>query len=257
MDNIRFLLKFGEREHLEGLANHTLYFNNALYFRGVEKNMKIKGQGDKLEASMKLLSAKATMVDDNGRTVFKNVTADFHILIQPVEKTPVFCLFAVFDKDCICNEHGKWFIHLPSHAKETIREHFPKANAVAIIKDPSAFITEIAGSIGTNCMSDLVHYFDIDDGVLNEATNMRYVSADYIKYLVQDVEPVKVEGRREYSVEVKHVFRTLFCKDTFYKDEQEYRIILPDHTIEQGTPYSAHFSEKLEILDLEDFFNHC
>ena len=49
MNDIKFFLKFGEREHLEGLQKGELYFSNAKTFRYYEEKLLIKGQGDQLE----------------------------------------------------------------------------------------------------------------------------------------------------------------------------------------------------------------
>lgn len=51
MSDIRFLLKFGQKEHMENLVAGNLYCSNAQTFWGIEDTMKIRGQGDVLEAS--------------------------------------------------------------------------------------------------------------------------------------------------------------------------------------------------------------
>lgn len=51
MGNIRFFLKFGKKEHMESLVEGNLYCSNAQTFWGIEDNLKIRGQGDGLEAS--------------------------------------------------------------------------------------------------------------------------------------------------------------------------------------------------------------
>ena len=49
MADIKYLLKFGKREHLESLVSGNIYCSNAITFWGIEDKLKIKGQGDILE----------------------------------------------------------------------------------------------------------------------------------------------------------------------------------------------------------------
>ena len=44
MNRIVCLLKFGEKEHMEGLTHGEMYFSNALNFRQIEEKEMIKGQ---------------------------------------------------------------------------------------------------------------------------------------------------------------------------------------------------------------------
>lgn len=43
MSEIKFLLKFGKREHLESLVEGNIYCSNAITFWGIEDKLKIKG----------------------------------------------------------------------------------------------------------------------------------------------------------------------------------------------------------------------
>ena len=61
MDNIQFLIKFGERTYMERFASGYLYFSHALKFREYENTLKIKGQGDRLEGGSKIFAQKFTM----------------------------------------------------------------------------------------------------------------------------------------------------------------------------------------------------
>ena len=63
MSDIRFLLKFGEKKHMENLVAGNLYCSNAQTFWGIEDNMKIRGQGDVLEASTVVYAQSMTMCD--------------------------------------------------------------------------------------------------------------------------------------------------------------------------------------------------
>lgn len=64
MKEIKYLLKFGKKEHLEKLQNGD-FFGNAVGYRQIEESLKIKGQGDKLEASTKIFAENLKMIDNN------------------------------------------------------------------------------------------------------------------------------------------------------------------------------------------------
>ena len=49
---------------------------------------------------------------------------NFSIFIEPVKKSPVFCLFGCYDKDVDASGN----IVLSAEIQDNIREHFPKAN---------------------------------------------------------------------------------------------------------------------------------
>lgn len=94
----------------------------------------------------------------------KEVIAEFRkanglMRVEPAEKMPVFCMFAVYEEDCKVDEHGNTIINLSSNEKKTIREHFPNADAVAVILNPEAFIEDISKSIGTDIKAGKVNYF--------------------------------------------------------------------------------------------------
>lgn len=58
MGEIKYLLKFGKREHLESLVQGNIYCSNAVTFWGIEDKLKIKGQGDILELEQECLLKK-------------------------------------------------------------------------------------------------------------------------------------------------------------------------------------------------------
>ena len=77
---------------------------------------------------------------------------------------PVFCMFAVYEDDCKVDITGASIINLSDDKKQTIREHFPNADAVAVIPNPEEFIEDVKRSIGTEIKAEKVNYFHIDTG---------------------------------------------------------------------------------------------
>lgn len=256
MSKIKFLLKFGKREHLESLVEGNIYFSNAITFWGIEDKLKIKGQGDILEAGTRMFAEKMIMqYPDTREVIAEYVNTNGLMRVEPATKMPVFCMFAVFEEDCKVDEYGNTIINLSNDKKQTIREHFPNADAVVIIPNPEEFIEDIRKSIGTEIKAEKVNYFHIDRGY---KTNDDRTAMDfkYMKYLLQDATPEKVGERTRYVFYVDYAFRILFCKDVFFEQEQEYRIVLPTEKIEVGKSYPVQLSTDYEIYDLNTFFEN-
>ena len=254
MAEIKFLLKFGKREHLESLVKGNIYCSNAITFWGIEDKLKIKGQGDILEAGTKIFAQKMIMQHPDTKEVIAECgKANGLVRVEPAKKMPVFCMFAVYEDDCKV-DNGNVIINLSDNKKQTIREHFPNADAVVVIPNPEVFIEDIRRSIGTEIKAEKVNYFHIDKGfeTKGERTAM---DMEYMKYLMQDAPSEKVDGETKYIFYADCAFRVLFCKDVFFEKEQEYRIVLPNDTIESGKSYPVRLSTNYEIYDLEAFFN--
>lgn len=185
MADIKYLLKFGKREHLERLVNGNIYCSNAITFWGIE------------------------VIAEFGK-------ANGLVRVEPAEKMPVFCMFAVYEEDCKENDDGSIVINLSDDKKQTIREHFPNADAVAIIPNPEVFIEDIRNSIGTEVKAEKVLYFHIDKG-FDTKDGQIAMDMEYMKYLMQDAPPVKIDGKTTYTFYADYAFRVLFCKFVIWK----------------------------------------
>ncbi len=252
MSEIKFLLKFGEREYLERLQQGYLFFSNALTFRHYEEKLLIKGQGDRLEGGSMIAASSMNMIDnETNEPVFTGVSGNMFLHYEPANLLPVFCVFACFEKDCTTNEDGTLSIKLSEDIKKNIIIHFPKADSVAIIKKPQQFIDDVHSTIGTACKSGLVNYFHLtgfnsEKGISNDLS--------YFKYLCQDVQPKRVNGRTFYSFNSKYVYRSLLCKDVFFEKEQEYRFTLPQLKLIYPKEFFVTLREYIELQDLNGFF---
>lgn len=248
------LLKFGRREHTQAFAAGQIFFSNAQTFWGIEDNLKIKGQGDRLEASSKFFASRMTMQSLEDNSVIAAVS-NCHGLVryEPAEQMPVFCLFAVLEKDCSINDDGTIEIHLSEEIKDTIRKHFPSADSVAIIDDPEQFLCDVCQGICSRVEHGLVQYFHIAEGVTGKDGQPR-MDMEYMKYLTQDVPPVIEGNKREYRFIEAYVYRALMCKDVYFQGEQEYRIVLPNEKIARGTVYNVEYTIPLRVESIDDFF---
>ena len=256
MSEIRYLLKFGRKAHVKEFAEGSLYCSNAETFWGIEENLKIKGQGDILEAGSRMFAQKMIMQahGTNETTIF-NMNANVLVHFESAKKIPVFCLFTVYDDDCVVNANGDTVITLSKEKQKTIREHFPNADSVAIISNPEQFFEDVSNSIGTRIVHEAVHYFHIDKGLEVDGGKQTAMDMEYVKYLMQDVPPVKENGKKKYVFRAEYVYRSLFCKDVYFRDEQEYRIVLSDDEITEGTHYPVKLSEDIKVIAIEDLLN--
>ena len=246
-EKIIYLLKFGKKEHIEEFVSGCLYCSTAETFWKIEKDTKIKGHGDELESGFKVHASKMELEDvETHKKIEINQDSVGLIHIDSAKKIPVFCMFAVYDDDCINSSNGNKKIHLIERKQRIIKEHFPNADTVAIIKNPKKFINNIKRDINLDIKEGLVHYFNID--------NNGPMDMEYIQYLMQDTKP-KIEGKKKkYTFYEKNVFRILFCKDKYFKDEQEYRVIFPKEKIENSTKYLFSNLKDIEVKSIDDFF---
>lgn len=255
MDEVKYLLKFGEKQYLDSFANGNLYFSNAETFQNIENKQQNKGQGDILEAGTRIFAQNVVIESPNSNiALYIDCDINFLCYYKSVKKTPIFCLFAVFEDDCCFNDNGQNIINLSIKKQRMIKEHFPKANAVAIISNPSLFLKDVENSIGEKVLHEKVHYFKIDKGYEGNANQKVHMDNDYMKYLAQDTSIKNKNGNKTFTLDEKYAYRALFCKDEYFKEQQEYRIILPNIKIEKSTIYPVTISEAIKVVSLDDFF---
>ena len=251
---MKFLLKFGEKDHIEEFASGILYCSNAVTFWGIEDKLKIKGQGDILEAGVKTFTQRTTIQEyETGEIAVIERPINVIAHIEPAKHIPVFCMFSVFDDNCEITSDGTLKIKLTAETKATIREHFPKADSVAVISNPVQFIDDVEKSIGHRIEHECVHYFHIGKGLKIENSDQTAMDSEYMKYLIQDTPPKVEKGEKIYSLAANYAYRVLFCKDVFFEREQEYRLVLPEETIYESTKYPVKIQESISIRPLDDF----
>lgn len=115
-------------------------------------------------------------------------------------------------------------------------------------------MSDVENSIGREIKHGEVQYFYIDEGLPTD-DGRRAIDMQYMKYLVQDVPPVVENRKTTYRFLDKHVYRSLLCKDVFFRDEQEYRIILLNDEIITGTSFPVRYSHNIRVMDLDNFFD--
>ena len=99
--------------------------------------MKIKGQGDILEAGTRMFAQKMIMHNPDTKEIIAEYGKSNGLMrVEPAEKMPVFCMFAVYEEDCKIDNDRTVSINLSDDKKQTIRDHFPNIDSVAIIPNP-------------------------------------------------------------------------------------------------------------------------
>lgn len=78
-------------------------------------------------------------------------------------------------------------------------------------------------SIGTEIKTENVHYFHIDKG-FDTKDGQTLMDMEYMKYLMQDVPPVRYDKVTKYTFYADYAFRVLFCKDVFFEKSRNTRL---------------------------------
>ncbi|MGN9169482.1 hypothetical protein ACTNAS_15820 [Paenibacillus polymyxa] len=95
-----FLIKFGQKEHLESLQKGNLYLNNLDYFIQMEKRNNKKGRGDKSEASLILTDVALKFINhDSNELSFTLDSAKTSLRMDEVLAKPVFCMMWIGIED--------------------------------------------------------------------------------------------------------------------------------------------------------------
>lgn len=79
MDGVKYLLKFGEKQHLDSFANGNLYFSNAETFQNIENKQQNKGQGDILEAGSRIF-ARNVVIESPNSNIALYIDCDINFL---------------------------------------------------------------------------------------------------------------------------------------------------------------------------------
>lgn len=255
-DKIKFFVKFGNKKHMNRLLKGKMYFSNANRFREIEYERGEKGQGDAYEGILRL---------ENGKLIIKNKEKSREILCENVNtkidfaqtcNIPVFCItYITADDYSICTESDKkCILKIHDGIKNKIKSDFPKADTVCIFYQPEQFLSKL-NSLGVY-KNDRVHYFDLNSYEFVEYIGSNY-GAESNKNKIALSGSIKTEGEseRQWKITEQNLYRILFCKDKFFENEKEYRIILPNKQIYKPKEFSIKWgNQKRAIMPLDVFF---
>lgn len=254
LEKIQFLIKFGERKYMERLAKGYLYFSCAKKLREIEEKLKCKGQGDCLEGASRMHGTDMELYDYETGMLWKRVPkVNMVVHYEPANNIPVFCLFTCYKDDCISDNEDNWHIEISDKIISDIKEHFNKADTAAIITNPTQFVDDVNKAFNNSAKVEQVHYFNVDGIVMDNGQIVQDLA--YHKYLTQDVPPERVNGQTKYRFSSKYVYRCLFCKDKYFENEREYRILLPDKKIIEPQEFYVETSSPIKLYDINTILN--
>jgi len=240
MDNdIIFLVKFGEKDHLQQIIDGTIRFSPSHTYVKMEQQLHNKGQGDILEGKMKLKFEKLKMYYPNtNELIFEHNNHTAIVNIENVNNMPIFCLSAGLKKFCTnYQSKNKYSVKFDNNFKNTINTDFKNANYALIILEPNKFLTDITDCF--NCTHSLIHYYDY-----NKQTLQHYM------YLTTGSEDIVSTGTMTYENRYRH----LLCKDISFSNQYEYRFIKLDELIDNSIFRQFSFTSKYLLISIEELF---
>jgi hypothetical protein len=238
----RVLIKYGEKEHLEELAEGKIRFAPSQNYVKMEEELHNKGQGDLLEGKLVFYAEnlKFTRTDTGERFC---VPGKKRLLVngQNVNNMPLFCIseygedyFTVDNKLCI-----------PQDKIESIKKDFPRATHALIFLDADEFINSVRQAGGHSIYSDSIHYYDYETNDLNM---MSFLSTG-------DEDAHLSSGIVTLSVTYEDRYRILLCKDKEFANQDEYRFVVLDELSDIPVFYRFNYSGKYLLLPIDSLLD--
>ena len=236
-------LKYGTKEHLEGLRSGEMFFNPCKLFQNMEEEQINKGQGDRLDSFM---AAKASeVVLFSNEFYAKRSAIDFSVIVPKSKSTPMFCIKVADD----------W--HISKEQYEEIKKQSEDWTHVLVIRDEDAFLENVRVSMKNRAFGHKVFYENVmcDDFVdflkQGESDFLFYKPKASHRRYYMDIKVTRFDGSPGGIIRIddSNYYKTMYKKDVFFKSQNEYRIVLPYESIDKGKLYSINPFEA-EILDL-------
>lgn len=236
-------LKYGTKEHLEGLKNGGMFFNPCKVFQDMEREQLNKGQGDRLDSS---LTAKASEAILYSKEFYAKLSElDFSVIVQKSQNTPMFCIKVVDD------------YHISKEQYEEIKKQSEDWTHVLVIKDEVEFLENVRFSMKNKAFGHKVFYENVmcDDFIdflkKGESDFLFYKPKASHRRYYMDIKVTRFDGSPGGIIRIddSNYYKTMYKKDVFFKSQNEYRIVLPYESIDKGKLYSINPFEA-EILDL-------
>ncbi len=238
---ILFMIRYGEKEHLQNIVDGKIRFTPAQNYIELEKEQGLKGQGDKMEGKITLPSGKGTIISVNGKEqTLDNIEPI--LSLEDLDKMPIAC-FSAYGEDCTKDyiNDGKYKISLPKKYLDPIRNDFWKASHALIILEPDRFIQNVFNLEKHEIIGELVQYFE-QGQIVNK---LMYLSTGN----------PRDQGEGQYSISRDGKYRALLCKDSYFKNQCEYRFICLDNLITSPEQYSFQFELQYMIVPIDNLDN--
>lgn len=236
---IKFLVKYGEKEHLQQIVDGKLRFTPSQTYIKLEEKQHNKGQGDLLEGKMK--------IKIEGARVYHPVTNEylgtlpkgiFTISIQDVSNMPIFCL-SHYGEESIEEIDGVSKIAIDGEHIEGVKRDFPKATHALIIYEPDKFNRSVMNIDDKNFVSDAIRYYDYDINPLQ-------------MYMFLTTGSEQIQTEEHLSMTYENRYRHLLCKDISFENQREYRFVGLDELITEPKFYDFRFDAKYQIVPIDE-----
>ena len=241
----RFMIKYGEKEHLEQIIKGTIRFAPSQEYINLENALHNKGQGDLLEGKLKIKiqGGKIFHPETNEFLGYLPPNSTITISIQDVNNMPVFCL-SQYGDEYITEyiDEQNYSISLSADKISSIRSDFPKATHALIIYEPNKFIKDITSISGHQFANGNIHYYDYDINPMQ-----------MYMYLCSGSE--NIQTNTPLSMTYENRYRHLLCKDIAFSNQDEYRFIELNDLITSPVFYPFEFTSKYQIIPIEQLVN--
>lgn len=243
------LIKLGKAEHIYNLSNKgEMFFNTCKYFRDLEEEQLQKGIGDVNDGGVHAITEKVRIISPNfKKDIDEYVDAGF--IVKPALNVPVFCLRKTESSAIsyeMCNK---------------IKNQFPKYTHALIIENEKEFLENVRYSFRNKAFAHKIFY---QNGWYEDFLHFIYSGSSDIRFY-----PTRVKGNKYYAdiclpenlykkntirIDDSNFYRMMYRKDMFFEEQQEYRIVLPRETIEEGKVYTIK-PFKAKICYIEDLID--
>lgn len=225
-------IKFGSKEHLSSLmGSGEMFFNPCEYFRNLEDEERKKGIGDANDGGICSKFENALVVD-TAKNCYTLSGQSLSVITAPSLHTPIFCLRKTEQK------------HISFEYRKKLRDQFPSHTHALVIEDEHSFLESIRFSFHNKAFAHKIFYQD--DWYIDYIEFIRSGSSDIFFYPTKNhrnsyymaLNYISHNGEKTIlTIDNSNFYKTMFCKSLFFKDQEEYRIVLPYEQISSGEKY--------------------
>lgn len=167
--NIRFFVKFTEPEFVESLLDGNIYMNTLGHFIDLEKETKVKGQGDQYEGAFVFGARNIQIIDTETNMVIATAPVGmYQERGKSVRNIPIFCFTMFTAKDFEVLEESEnsisFMLNLDEVDKNKFLENFG-SKAILLPQDFVNIIKEDADEQELDFIVSSVTYHDYSVGI--------------------------------------------------------------------------------------------
>lgn len=230
------MVKFTNKERVQGFLNGKIYMNNFGYFIDQEKRERKKGQGDQYEGAHVIETNKVKAYDlATGMLMFTAETGNIVERYPEVKEIPMFCLTVFAAKDFKVISHGessvRFVLDIPEEEKKSLKNDFKEADSAVITFNPRSFIERIKGDLTEKnipVLSGKVEYHD---------------------FSILDRERKKSFDEGELNF--------LFSKHQSLSHQREFRFVLPNERNRGPNIYNVDsINDLFETMEIDQFLGN-